>query len=172
MRLFLMSTTIITVGTGSFIPAFRESHERGDGDWMRRTFWRLVTVRVGLAFLIGLGLFLFGNPVLRIWLGRSDFHFSGWVWLTLFVLVMVSAWVSGFLELMTILDRIWPLIAVVFVQGLLTVGLTWAVGSTGGVLGAVLSITLPALAVSGVVLPALGWRLVTGGSGPGRTDMT
>jgi len=161
MRLFVMSTTVITVGTASFIPAFRESHERGDVAWMRRTFWRLVAIRLTLAALLCVAFLLFGNPLLRIWLRRADFRFDVWVWLTLCFLVMVSAWVSSFLELMTILDRIWPLVRVVFLQGLLTVGLTWVLAPRGGVLGAVVSMTLPAVIVSGLLLPAMGWRLVT-----------
>jgi O-antigen/teichoic acid export membrane protein len=165
MRLFVMSTTIITVGTASFIPAFRESHERGDVAWMRRTFWRLVAIRLGLAALLCTGFLLLGNPLLRIWLGRADFRFDVWVWVTLSALVMVSAWVSSFLELMTILDRIWPLVRVVMLQGILTFGLTWALAPRGGVLGAVLSIALPAFIVSGLMLPAMGWRLVTMGTG-------
>jgi O-antigen/teichoic acid export membrane protein len=161
MRLFVMTTTVITVGTASFIPAFRESHERGDVAWMQRTFWRLVAIRLGLAVLLCVAFLLLGNPLLRIWLGRADFRFDLWVWLTLCALVMVSAWVSSFLELMTILDRIWPLVRVVFLQGLLTVGLTWVLAPHGGVLGAVISIALPALVVSGLMLPAMGWRLLT-----------
>ena len=164
MRLFVMSTTVITVGTASFIPAFRESHERGDVAWMRRTFWRLVAIRLTLAALLCLAFMLLGNPLLRIWLRRTDFRFDLWVWLTLCALVMASAWVSSFLELMTILDRIWPLVRVVFLQGLLTVGLTWVLVPRGGVLGAVISIALPAVLVSGLMLPAMGWRLVTMGT--------
>jgi len=165
MRLFVMSTTIITVSTTSFIPAFRESHERGDVAWMRRTFWRLVAIRLGLAALVCAAFLLLGNPLLRIWLRRADFRFDVWVWLTLSALVMVSAWVSSFLELMTILDRIWPLVRVVMLQGFLTIGLTWALAPRGGVLGAVISIALPAVVVSGLMLPAMGWRLVTTGTG-------
>lgn len=164
MRLFVMSTTVITVGTASFIPAFRESHERGDVAWMRRTFWRLVAIRLTLAALLCVAFLLLGNPLLRIWLRRADFRFDLWVWLILCALVMSSAWVSSFLELMTVLDRIWPLVRVVFLQGLLTVGLTWVLAPRGGVLGAIVSITLPAVVVSGLMLPAMGWRLVTEGT--------
>ena len=163
LRLFVMSTTVITVGTASFIPAFRESHERGDVPWMRRTFWRLVAIRVTLAALLCAAFLLFGNPLLRLWLRRADFRFDPWVWLTLCALVMAAAWVSSFLELMTVLDRIWPLVRVVFLQGSLTVGLTWMLAPHGGVLGAVVAIALPAVVVSGLLLPAMGWRLVTTG---------
>jgi O-antigen/teichoic acid export membrane protein len=131
---------------------------------MRRTFWRLVAIRLGLATLLCAGFLLLGNPLLRIWLGRADFRFDLWVWLTLCALVMASSWVSAFLELMIILDRIWPLVRVVFLQGLLTVGLTWILAPRGGVLGAIISIALPAVVVSGLLLPAMGWRLVTTGS--------
>jgi O-antigen/teichoic acid export membrane protein len=164
MRLFVMSATVITVGTASFIPAFRESHERGDAAWMRRTFWRLVAIRLGLAALLCLTFLLVGNPLLRVWLRRADFRFDLSVWLTLCALVIASAWASAFLELMTILDRIWPLVRVVFFQGLLTVGLTWVLAPRGGVLGAVVSIALPAVLVSGLLLPAMGWHLVTTGT--------
>ena len=164
MRIFVLSLTLITVSSASFAPAFRESLERGEPEWMRRTFWRLVRFRMLAASVLCAGLALGGNVALRVWLGRRDFQFDGWTWLTLSALILVAVWSSAFFELMTILDRIWPQVAVVLVQGPVTVALTWHLGGRFGVLGALLALTLPAIALAGWILPALSWRLVRGRS--------
>jgi len=162
MRIYVLSLTLITVSSASFAPAFREALERGEPEWMRRTFWRLVRIRVLAASVLCVGLSLWGNLALRLWLGRQDFQFSGFTWLILSALILVAVWSSAFFELMTILDRIWPQVAVVLVQGPLTVGLTWYLGGRYGVPGALLALTLPSIGLAGWILPALSWRLVRG----------
>ncbi len=159
-RIYVLAITLITVSSASFAPTFRESLERGDGEWMRKTFWRLVRLRMAAAAALCLGIVLGGNAVLRLWLGRQDFQFALPVWLTLAALILAAVWASPFFELLTILDRIWPQVAVVLVQGPLTVGLTWYLGSRYGVLGALLALVTPTVVVSGWVIPALAWNTV------------
>jgi O-antigen/teichoic acid export membrane protein len=166
MRIFLLTTMLISVSTASFVPTFRESWERGELDWMRRGFWRLVGVRMAVATAVSAGLLLAGNLALRVWLRRGDFQFDGWAWATFAALILVAAWSSSFLELMTILDRIWPLVGVVLAQGVLTVALTWFLGPRHGVLGALGALALPAAALSGWILPALAWRTVASAESP------
>jgi len=160
MRIYALSLTLITVSSASFAPTFRESLDRGEPEWMRRTFWRLVRLRMLAASTLCVVLVLAGNVALRVWLGRHDFQFDGWTWITLSALVLVSVWGSSFFELMTILDRIWPQVAVVLVQGPLTVGLTWLLAPRFGIQGALLAITVPSFALAGWILPVLSWRLV------------
>ncbi len=159
-RIYVLAITLITVSSASFAPTFRESLERGDGEWMRKTFWRLVRLRMLAAGALCLVIVLGGNAVLRLWLGRQDFQFALPVWFALAALILTAVWASPFFELLTILDRIWPQVAVVLVQGPLTVGLTWYLGSRYGVLGALLALLAPAVAVSGWVVPALAWKTV------------
>lgn len=160
MRLYVMGVSLITVSSASFAPSFRESFERGEVGWMRLTFWRLVRIRMAAAVAFSATLVVGGNLLLRAWLGRSDFQYGLGTWLLLSALLLVSIWASSFLELMTILDRIWPQVAVALAQGALTVGLTWALGPAWGVQGAMLAITLPALLLTGWLIPTLAWGLV------------
>jgi O-antigen/teichoic acid export membrane protein len=168
LRFYALGTSLITLGTASFLPAIREAHERGDGEWMRRTFWRLV----GLRMLLGLGacalLLAGGNAALRIWLHRADFQFGLATWAALCALLLAAIWASAFLELMMVMDRIWPMIAVVLAQGALTFGLTWVLGPRFGVIGALLAISLPALGLSAWIAPAMARSLLRdrGGGNP------
>ena len=165
MRIYVLAITLITVSTASFAPTFRESLERGEPGWMRKTFWRLVRLRMAAALGLCLVLVVGGNSLLGAWLGRRDFRFDGWTWLILSTLVMVTVWSSAFFELMTILDRVWPQVAVVLVQGPLTVGLTWQLAPRLGIHGALLAITLPSIALAGWIIPLLAWQLVRARTG-------
>jgi O-antigen/teichoic acid export membrane protein len=166
MRIYALALTLITASSASFAPTFRESLERGEPEWMRRSFWRLVRLRMLAAAALGVVLLLFGNLALRLWLGRQDFQFDPWTWLALAGLILVVVWGTSFFELLTILDRIWPQVAVVLVQGPVTVGLTWYLGGRYGVLGALLALAVPSAVMSGWVVPALAWRLVRSRAGP------
>lgn len=154
-RLYLLAIGLITLSTASFAPSFREAVERGEAAWVRRSFWHLVRLRVLAAGLGALGMLVGGNWALRLWLGRPDFQYGPWTWVVLSVLLIVAAWASSFLELMMILDRIWPLIGVVLAQGAATMGLTWILGATHGVLGALLAMTIPAVALTGWMVPRM-----------------
>jgi O-antigen/teichoic acid export membrane protein len=160
IRVYVFASMVVMASTASVAPAFRESWERGERDWVRRTFWRLVSIRVVAALLGCTILVLAGNDLLRLWLGRPDFRFDISVWLALSAYVVAALWGSAFFELLTILDRIWIQVAVVLVQGVLTVALTWALGGRYGVLGALAAVGVPTLVVSGWVMPSLGIALL------------
>ncbi len=73
---------------------------------------------------------------------------------------------SSFFELLTIMDCIWPQVAVVLVQGPVTVALTWYLGSRYGIQGALLALTVPSFALAGWIVPLLAWRLVRNRAAP------
>jgi O-antigen/teichoic acid export membrane protein len=160
LRVYGFAATLITVSSASVAPSFREAFERGEAGWMRRAFWHLVRVRLAAATAFCAILLVGGNLLLRLWLRSSDYQYGLSTWLILCVLVLASVWATSFLELMTMLDRIWPQVAVVITQGAATVLLTWWLGPRLGVRGGLLALTLPAVAFSAVMLPALSWRLV------------
>jgi O-antigen/teichoic acid export membrane protein len=166
MRIYVLSLTLITVSSASFAPTFRESLERGEPEWMRRTFWRLVRLRMLAAAAVCIVLVAGGNLALRVWLRRQDFQFDTGAWLTLSALILVAVWSSSFFELLTILDRIWPQVAVVLVQGPVTVALTWYLGGRYGIQGALLALTVPSFALAGWIVPLLAWRLVRSRTAP------
>lgn len=152
-KVYALATGLVTMSTAGFAPSFRDAHERGETAWMRRSFWHLVKVRLAAAAVGCLALALGGNAVFRLWLRRTDFHYDPGVWIALAALILVALWSSSFLELMTVLDRIWPQVGLVLAQGAVTVLLTWTLSPRFGVLGALIAMTLPAFALTGLVLP-------------------
>ena len=162
LRIFVLTTALITVTTASFAPTFREAFERGETAWLRRSFWHLVRLRMLVAGAACILLLPFGNVALRTWLRRSDFQYGLPVWLTLCALILISAWASSFGELLTVLDRIWAQVGVALVQGALTATLTWVLGGRFGIQGALLAITVPAAALAGWLMPWMARDLLAG----------
>jgi len=162
LRIYLLTTGLIATTSASFAPTFREAFERGETTWMRRSFWHLVRLRMLVALAACAVIAPFGNAALRVWLRRSDFQYGPSVWLTLCALILVATWASSFGELLTILDRIWPQVGVVVIQGILTLVLTWVLGARFGVIGALVALTLPAAALTGWFMPRMARGIVSG----------
>ena len=154
-RLYVLTMSLILVSTQSFFPSFRESFERGEISWMRRTFWRMVRLRMSLAAAAAVALVAGGNLAFRLWLHQPQFQYSRSVWLLLGMFILVVVWQSSFGELLTALDRIWPQVAIALIQGMLTVVLTAVLGWRFGVAGALLAIMCPAALLSACLLPWL-----------------
>lgn len=152
-KVYVLVAGLITLSTSAFAPSFREAYERGEAAWMRRGFWHLVRIRLAAAIAAAVAMVFAGNAVFRVWLRRADFQYDARVWVAVAVLVVAAIWTSSFLELMTVLDRIWAQVGLVLVQGGLTVVLTWTLTPSLGVFGALLAITIPAVALTGWILP-------------------
>lgn len=155
LRLYLVIVSVIQLGTSSFMPPFREAYERGDLDWARRAFQHLQRVRLLMAIGGGLGLVLLGNTVIRVWLHRGDVAFRWPVWVALAVLLLATVWGTAYVEFLWIMDRLWPLVVLVAMNGVTTVVLTWLTVPTHGVLGAVVASTVFTALVSSWALPTL-----------------
>ena len=106
-RLGATLSTFVALGTGAFIPAFREAYERGDQAWMRAGFRRMLFLRMSIATTAALILILGGNTLLRVWLHRADFHFPSSVWIAQGVVLASTVWSTAFGDFLTIMDRIW-----------------------------------------------------------------
>ena len=139
MRLYLLFMSLMQLSTQSFVPSFREARERGDHDWTRENFRRFVGVRMLLAAGGGAVLILAGNPLLRLWLRRTDLQFSPWLWSAMAVVMVASTWVGAYGELLTIMDRLWIQVALVFANAAVTVALTWWLAPSLGVLGVIIA---------------------------------
>jgi O-antigen/teichoic acid export membrane protein len=148
LRLYSLAGTVFVLSTSSFFPAFREAFEKGDHNWVRRNFFRMLGLRMVLSCTLGLVLVLAGNAVLKVWLGKDVVSFSTPIWSTLAFILAVSAWGTAFSDLLTVMDRIWIQVAVVLLNGAATVLLTVWLAPRIGVLGA--------LAATGFV-PVLVW---------------
>jgi len=139
-RLSVTLSSVVALSTGAFIPAFREAYERGDRDWMKAGFRRMLILRMGIAFAAAFALIFGGNTLLRVWLHRQDFHFSNSLWVAQGVVLASSIWVTAFSDFLTIMDRIWIQVVMVMANGLVTIGLTLCLAPRLGLLGAVISI--------------------------------
>lgn len=166
MRLYLLTASLIQMGTGSFIPPLREAHERGDSRWVRTAFGRLLMVRLGIAAVGGLVMSLLGNTILRVWLGRGDIAFARHVWIALAVLQVSAVWVSTFSEILWIMDRLWILVALVAVNGIVTVSLTWYLAPRFGMLGAIVAVGTVTLLLNTWLNPLLARDLLRGDRAP------
>jgi O-antigen/teichoic acid export membrane protein len=139
-RLATTLSSVVALSTGAFVPAFREAHERGDRNWMRAGFRRMLALRMSIAVAIAFILIFGGNTLLRVWLHRGDFHFPLSVWAAQAVGLVGAIWVTAFGDFLTIMDRIWIQVAMVMVNGLVTIGLTLFLAPRLGLLGAIISI--------------------------------
>ena len=156
---------VAILATSPFVPAFREAYERGDGDWVRINFRRMVFVRVLLASGAGILLLLGGNLLLRIWLGQATVAFGASTWLVLAIIILFSAWGSGFMDVLAIMDRIWVLVGFVMVNGLGTVFLTLILVPRLGVVGALLAYGFATVVLWSWASVLLYQRLLRGGGG-------
>lgn len=139
MRLYLVVLGVIQMSTASFVPSFREAIERGERAWVRASFRHFLWARVGLAFAGGLALVAIGNPLLRLWLRRSDVAFSTTTWVAVAVMMVAATWATAHSDLLAINDRLWRLVALVFVNAAVTVALTYWLAPRLQVLGVVLA---------------------------------
>jgi O-antigen/teichoic acid export membrane protein len=77
------------------------------------------------------------------------------VWAPFAVLLVANAWGASYTELLWIMDRLWPLVAMVLVNGATTVAMTWWLAPAYGVTGAVVATSVFTVAVAAWVLPVL-----------------
>lgn len=138
-RVYVLALGLIQASTASFVPSFREATERGDAPWLRAGFRQFLRARVGLATCGGLALIALGDPLLRFWLRRSDIAFGPAVWIVLAVMMVAVTWVTAYSDLLAILDRLWILVGLVFVNGATTVILTYLLAPTFQVLGVLIA---------------------------------
>lgn len=148
VRIMQVFSSVVLLSTGAFFPSYREAMERGDADWVRTGFRHMVRLRMGLAAGFALVLLAFGNPLLRLWLQRSDVSFGPVVWAALGAHLLAGAWVSAHSDLLIILDRIWAQVGLVMVNGTATVLLTLWLSPAHGVLGVI---------VAGAFVTVIGW---------------
>ena len=52
-------------------PAFSEAFARGDMDWVRRTFWRMLGITMGTALIFALVFAFAGRWLIRVWAGEA-----------------------------------------------------------------------------------------------------
>ena len=138
-RLYGLFGTVVVLATSPFFPAFREAFERGERAWVRRNFFRMMAVRMLAAGGLALAVVVAGNSILSLWLGAEVARFPAIVWLAFAATLIVSAWGTGFADLLTIMDRLWLQVGFVLLNGIITVVLTVVLVPHFGVLGALVA---------------------------------
>jgi O-antigen/teichoic acid export membrane protein len=155
MRLYLIALGMIQLSTASFVPSFREASERGEYAWVRASFGHFVRARVGLAFAAGVVLIAAGNPLLRFWLRRDDVAFSAGTWVVVGIMMVAVTWATSHSDLLAITDRLWVLVALVFMNAAVTVALTYWLAPRLQVLGVVLASAAVSVLVYTWLLPRM-----------------
>lgn len=171
-RVYILLVGFITVATTSFLPAFREAHERGESSWAALSFRRMLILRMALTLAASIALVFMGNLLLRIWLRRADVQFGPHVWIAVALLCVVAVWTTSFVDVLNIMDHVWPQVAIVIAQGTATVLLTFALAERG-VFGALLANVLPPIVFTSWVLPKIARRFLAAsgaGSAPSCED--
>jgi len=139
-RLGITLTSFVGLATSSFVPAFREANERGDTGWMESGFRRMLFLRMMIACIVMLVLVFAGNSLLHAWLHRSDFHYPTIFWVVQGIVLVSGVWATAHTDLMTIMDRIWIQVAMVLLNGVVTIVLTVLLAPRYGIIGAAISI--------------------------------
>lgn len=153
MTLYVLSMSIIRLPTNSFVPAFREAHERGDVGWVRLSFKKMLLLRMGIASAIAFALLVAGNRLLGLWLGSPELGFTMDTWALLGALIAVATWSTAFSDFLTIMDQVWVQVGLVSVNGLVVVGLTYLLVPLLGISGALAALCVFSLLVQSWFLP-------------------
>ena len=154
-RLYMVLGSFMALSTAAFVPTFREAAERGEYAWVRRSFRRMVTLRLLVAVGFASAVLLGGNVFLRFWLRGAAVQFGPDVWGALAVLIVSATWVTAFTDLLTVLDRVWIPVALVTVNGIVTALLTYWLAPTYGVAGTIASVACVTVLVSSWLVPLL-----------------
>ena len=68
-RMFNLVTSFLIMVSGSMLPAYAEAQARGDYQWVRKSFYRVLLFGTLCTLPITLLLVLFGNKILALWVG-------------------------------------------------------------------------------------------------------
>lgn len=154
-RLYVLLMGVIALSTYSFIPSFRESYERGDHDWMRASFRRLLCLRMFLAVSSGFFVLVAGNWILRLWLGPGSVRFGAGVWAILALLLITATWVTAYSDFLIIMDKIWGQVALTLINSVAVILLTYWLSPSLGVLGALVALGSMTAVASTWLLPLM-----------------
>jgi O-antigen/teichoic acid export membrane protein len=159
-RVFFLAGAFIQITTSSFLPALREARDRGDHAWSQLAFKRLLLLRIVPAIVICIPFAIAGDKFVGIWLSQQIF-FGRLTWLFVCVYIVVSLWISTYVDYLMIMDKIWVLVGLVLFNGLSVCGLTWFLAPRWGLLGAFLSYAAVTIMFFPWLLPLIGKKLVS-----------
>ncbi len=154
LKVFSVPIFFVTMIDGPYVPMFREAYSRGDSVWFREAFFKIQWIKVALT-LLGSVLFLaFGNLATGL-LSKQAVRFEWPVWAMAGLLLIVGCWNGTYNNLFMAIERLWTLVLLILLNGLVTVALTYLLASRYGLLGVLIAITTFSLLVTSWLLPFL-----------------
>lgn len=141
MRVYSLPALLVSTIDGPMIPAFREAYVRGDRDWLTKTFWRLVKLKMVIACVGAVAYVMLGNHAVRL-LSAHAVSFDWRVWLACGALQIVAIWNVSFVDLLIAMNRLWIMVIAVLCNGIVTLALTWAFSKPLGILGVVIAMPI------------------------------
>jgi O-antigen/teichoic acid export membrane protein len=153
MWLFFNSLSFIPM---NLWPAFSEASARGDWDWVESAFRRTALVTTSISALAGIGLFVWGRDVIRIWAGPGAVG-SASLMAGLGLYIVIGNWASCNAILLNALSRPRATTVVGLFDAFLNLGLSIVLVRFWGPAGVAWGTTIGSLITSAWVLPlALG----------------
>jgi len=152
MRVHLLPLVLIQMIDSPLIPAFRESHVRGEHQWLRTAFWRVTKLKMVIALGAVVLYLTLGNFTARL-IGGSQVSFPWEMWAASGTLLVVAVWNTSFTDLMIATDRLWLLVFTLLGNGVVTMSLSYFVAPYLGLVGMVIALTVYSLFVSGWLFP-------------------
>jgi O-antigen/teichoic acid export membrane protein len=154
LKVFSVPIFLVTMIDGPYVPMFREAYSRGDSAWFREAFFKIQWIKVALT-LVGAGLFLVGGNLATGLLSQQAVRFDWPVWAMAGLLLVVGCWNGTYNHLFMAIERLWTLVLLILLNGVVTVGLTYLLAGRYGVLGVLIAITTFSLVVTSWLLPYL-----------------
>ena len=151
-RVYVLPIILISTLDAPMLPAFREAYVRGDTDWLRRAFFRLVKLKLLIGVIGGASYFVIGNFAAGL-LSNSTVHFDASVWGACAVMLLVGAWNATFCDLMIATDRLWLLASLVGLNAVATTLLTYWFAGKMGIFGVVIASPVCLVLLTGWMLP-------------------
>jgi O-antigen/teichoic acid export membrane protein len=154
LKVYAVPIFVVTMLDGPYAPMFREAYSRGDSRWFREAFFKIQRIKVVLTVLGTVFYLTCGNLATGL-LSKQAVHFSWQVWGMAGLLLIVGCWNATYNNLFMAIERLWTLVLLILLNGLVTVGLTYFLAGPLGIVGVLIAITTFSLVVTSWLLPFL-----------------
>jgi O-antigen/teichoic acid export membrane protein len=162
MRMFGLLTGLFSGGTQQLWPALVEAFQRGDLQWVRSRFIRVISATAGILGLLCLLLIFVGRPFVRVWAGPSLVP-------PMFLLICMAVWtvygtfMSQVSYLLNAADVVAPQTVMAVSAAVATVGLSFVLTQRIGLVGPLIGSLVAHLIFNGVPALVLARRLLRDG---------
>jgi O-antigen/teichoic acid export membrane protein len=162
MRMFGLLTGLFSGGTQQLWPALVEAFQRGDLQWVRSRFIRVISATAGILGLLCLVLIFVGRPFVRVWAGPSLVP-------PMFLLICMAVWtvygtfMSQVSYLLNAADVVAPQTVMAVSAAVATVGLSFVLTQRIGLVGPLIGSLVAHLIFNGVPALVLARRLLRDG---------